>query len=77
MFSDIDECLSKPCKNDAKCIDEVNNYKCECKPGYSGKDCGTGKISDQIGSLLWVFKSQIPFHSQRSSLMSRDIIDVT
>lgn len=28
--TDIDECLPRPCENDATCIDEVNGYSCIC-----------------------------------------------
>lgn len=38
---DVNECLSHPCKNNATCLDEINDYQCICSPGYSGKDCGT------------------------------------
>ena len=42
-LSDTDECQSNPCRNDADCVDLVNDYKCICKPGYEGKDCDHGK----------------------------------
>ncbi|XP_013390741.1 fibropellin-1 [Lingula anatina] len=32
------ECDSYPCWNGI-CIDLVNDYKCVCDPGYTGKDC--------------------------------------
>ncbi|KXJ18031.1 Fibropellin-1 [Exaiptasia diaphana] len=38
---DVDECADGPCKNGAKCIDGVNSYKCECAPGFNGKNCET------------------------------------
>jgi len=28
--TEIDECLPRPCENDATCIDEVNGYSCIC-----------------------------------------------
>ncbi|VDN19079.1 unnamed protein product [Gongylonema pulchrum] len=34
------ECaLHNPCMNGGRCIDEVNNYKCQCPDGYSGTLC--------------------------------------
>ena len=28
-----------PCKNDARCIDSTNGFRCECKAGFSGTLC--------------------------------------
>ncbi|KAF5279548.1 hypothetical protein FQR65_LT03370 [Abscondita terminalis] len=36
---DFDECLSMPCRNNATCLNKVNNFECVCPPGYTGKDC--------------------------------------
>ena len=41
---DVDECVLNPCKNGASCKDKVNGYKCQCKAGYSGTNCETGKL---------------------------------
>ena len=30
-----------PCVNEGTCVDHHNNYTCNCKPGYTGKDCYT------------------------------------
>ena len=35
--TDIDECASNPCKNNANCTDLINSYECECPPGFNGK----------------------------------------
>ena len=43
-FSDINECSSHPCLNGAICIDRVNDYLCECRPGYADKNCQTGRF---------------------------------
>jgi protein crumbs len=36
---DVNECLTVPCKNNATCIDRVNDFDCECTPGFTGKVC--------------------------------------
>ena len=32
-------CASGPCNNGGFCINDGKSYKCECAPGYSGKQC--------------------------------------
>ena len=34
----IDDCRDNPCQN-GQCIDLENDYRCECQPGYGGKNC--------------------------------------
>ena len=41
---DIDECAigdKGGCHKDARCVNEVGSFRCECKPGYegNGKTC--------------------------------------
>lgn len=43
FFTDIDECVNHTCANGAFCIDGVNNFFCNCRPGYTGERCETGK----------------------------------
>ena len=43
-FSDIDDCASDPCENNATCTDGVNNYTCACMAGYEGYNCSIGKL---------------------------------
>lgn len=40
----IDECASNPCQNQAKCEDKVNDYFCDCYPGYTGNFYVTKKF---------------------------------
>ncbi|KAG1930353.1 neurogenic locus notch protein [Pimephales promelas] len=36
---DSDDCVSRPCQNQGRCVDGVNSYSCFCKPGFSGQQC--------------------------------------
>ena len=42
FLSDIDECYSSPCQNNAACTDSVNKYICNCLPGFTGANCEVG-----------------------------------
>jgi hypothetical protein len=35
----IDECASAPCVHNSTCQDLINDYACQCHPGYAGKNC--------------------------------------
>ena len=39
--TDIDECASAPCENEATCIDEVNGHNCSGGAGFTGVHCET------------------------------------
>ena len=39
--SDLDDCRSDPCRNNAVCVDHINYYSCSCKVGYTGVHCET------------------------------------
>ena len=41
--SDINECASSPCQNEATCVDGENGFTCDCKPGYTSVLCEIGK----------------------------------
>ncbi|CAB3409320.1 unnamed protein product [Caenorhabditis bovis] len=34
-----DDCADSPCALNATCIDQVNDFKCECPNGFTGKRC--------------------------------------
>ena len=43
MFvSDIDECASNPCQNEATCHNHINSYSCTCNSGFEGTNCEIG-----------------------------------
>ena len=35
----VDRCSPNPCENYVQCHTIDNDYRCECLPGYNGKDC--------------------------------------
>jgi len=37
--TNIDECVSNPCKNNGTCSDLVNDYSCQCVDGFTSKNC--------------------------------------
>ena len=65
MCLEILECESTPCLNDGKCIEgsfgsgvgsgldtSESAYTCECKPGFTGKNCETSKFLRSFEALL-------------------------
>lgn len=42
-FLDIDDCVNHACSNGASCVDGINNYSCNCKAGFTGGLCKTGR----------------------------------
>ena len=37
--TEINECVSNPCRNGATCVNLVNAYKCNCANGFTGTNC--------------------------------------
>lgn len=35
----LDDCADKPCALNATCSDLVNDFRCDCPPGFGGKRC--------------------------------------
>ena len=54
FLKDIDECVNHTCRNSGSCVDGVNNYSCNCLPGFTGDRCET---STYFPLLLLVFTS--------------------
>ena len=48
IFSDIDECISRPCDTNATCDNFVGSYNCTCKKGFTGDgtNCTGNLITD-------------------------------
>eukprot|EP00794_Sanderia_malayensis_P003060 gene3060-3523_t len=45
----IDECATKPCRNNGTCVDGINSFTCRCRAGYTGKHCQT-EINECLSS---------------------------
>ena len=56
IFSDIDDCDSYPCENNATCVDEVNDYTCNCTVGYFGKNCSQSMILHILYPSLFLLR---------------------
>ena len=39
---DIDDCADEPCQNGGACVDQVNDFMCNCADGYEGETCEIG-----------------------------------
>ena len=37
--TELDECSSAPCQNNATCSDLIAGYVCACPPGFNGTNC--------------------------------------
>ena len=51
---DVNDCMPNPCENGGNCTDGVNEYLCTSIPGYTGTDCGTGKLLRTILQNIYV-----------------------
>ena len=68
IIADINECVSRPCRNGGRCVNLPGSYKCNCRAGYVGKRCEIGELMSAklISSicLLWIFW----FYTERANL---------
>lgn len=46
LVSDKNECDANECNNGATCQDDLYNYSCRCRNGYTGKMCETCQYFD-------------------------------
>ena len=42
---DMDECASDPCQNNATCVDLINEFRCDCVPGFNETFCQNSKTN--------------------------------
>ena len=45
--TNIDDCASAPCQNNATCVDGVNSFECKCARGFAGKYCHVDTVCQQ------------------------------
>ena len=45
FIPDVDDCDPSPCENNATCTDLHLDYRCDCAPGYEGRNCSEGMHS--------------------------------
>ena len=73
--SDINECTNNPCKNSASCVNLAGSYRCDCKSGYTGNNCETGKNVAQFFRTIFMplqaFLASISQSSHGSYLMKK------
>ena len=53
---DIDDCSPNPCQNGGACVDGINSFTCNCRPGYAGAKCETGETRPTQGisaTMTW------------------------
>lgn len=50
---EVNECLSSPCLNQGKCLDQVNRFVCECPAGWY-----------TFSNVFYVFFFLISIHSK-------------
>ncbi len=56
-FTDINECLSSPCKNSGVCEDKVGKFWCNCPIGYSPPFCELQKYTGMMYFVLYIITS--------------------
>ncbi|KAL9959813.1 hypothetical protein ACROYT_G033169 [Oculina patagonica] len=70
---DFDECHNSLCQNGATCVNTHGDYRCECKHGYSGKNCNLDcKFSEiELGFLL-DGSASVEFYGQGNFQLIKD-----
>ena len=53
-FSDLDDCDGVDC-NDGTCVDEVNNFHCDCDSGFTGSLCESSMYVTPRAVVIIIF----------------------
>uniref|UniRef100_A0A671U8T6 Nidogen 2 n=1 Tax=Sparus aurata TaxID=8175 RepID=A0A671U8T6_SPAAU len=48
IFSDVDECSSSPCHVDARCINGLGSFQCQCQAGFYGDGFYCSQQEDSV-----------------------------
>ena len=59
-MSDVNECSTKPCQNDAICGDGINTYNCICVGPWQGTNCNLGPFIN-LTILISYFGDMVKF----------------
>lgn len=51
-ISDINDCISSPCRNGGTCIDGVNSFQCFCPDGWQGQLCDLSEFIPLLSLFL-------------------------
>ena len=46
-MENINDCVNVSCGN-GTCVDKVNDFTCDCTPGYIGLECEIGKLRKHL-----------------------------
>ena len=46
VFSDIDECKTNPCQENAECVNTEGSYDCDCVLGYRPENGGCVDVNE-------------------------------
>ena len=38
-ITEVDTCVSSPCRNGGACVNTKESYRCDCKHGFQGQNC--------------------------------------
>ena len=52
----IDDCVNVTCQNNGRCIDEVNDYYCQCPVTHKGEHCEKSELLRCVNLLASVIR---------------------
>ncbi|XP_046549166.1 EGF-like repeat and discoidin I-like domain-containing protein 3 [Haliotis rubra] len=63
------QCRVIPCKNGGSCIDDIDDYSCDCPSAYGGKNCQLDCVNNAVGvdvGLMHIPDAQMSAHYSHS-----------